>query len=126
QGAALQTGIDYAKMLEADIVVTFDADGQHSAADVKTLVEPLLKNEVDIVLGSRFLTTNTDIPFPRKIVLQVARWVNFLFTGILLTDAHNGLRALGKRGLEKITITENRMAHASEILFEIKKQNLKF
>jgi hypothetical protein len=53
-----------------------------------------------------------------------ARIINFLFTGIMLSDAHNGLRAINRTALEKIIITENRMAHATEILFEIKKHGL--
>jgi glycosyltransferase involved in cell wall biosynthesis len=126
QGAALQTGIEYAKKNGADVVVTFDADGQHDATDLDTLLNPVVNEKADIALGSRFLRKDQFIPFRKKIVLGVARWIHFLFTGILLTDAHNGLRAFGAAALEKISITENRMAHASEILFEIKKHKLKY
>jgi glycosyltransferase involved in cell wall biosynthesis len=126
QGAALQTGFDYCKKLNINLVVTFDGDGQHDVNDLPALLEPLLNNEADICLGSRFLTVNNSIPRIRTIILKQARLVNFIFTGMLLSDAHNGLRALNKIALHKINITENRMAHASEILFEIRKHNLRF
>jgi glycosyltransferase involved in cell wall biosynthesis len=127
QGAALQTGFNYAKNTGADVVVTFDADGQHEVGDLPSLILPILNNEADIVLGSRFLfKTRKGIPFTKQLVLLIARLINFLFTGLLLSDAHNGLRAFSRKAIEKIKITENRMAHASEILFEIKKHKLQF
>jgi len=127
QGAALQTGFDFAKKLNPDLVISFDADGQHDVTCIPSLIEPLLNNEADVALGSRFLSTEkTNMPFTKKILLQIARGVNYLFSGLLLSDAHNGLRAFNRVALDKITITENRMAHASEIIFEIKKHGLRF
>lgn len=126
QGAALQTGFQFAKIMKADAVVTFDADGQHIPDDLDDLLTPVLSNQADVALGSRFLKKKKNIPAGKMLVLHIARWINFLFTGILLTDAHNGLRAFNKTAIEKIRITENRMAHASEILFEIKKHRLRF
>ncbi len=127
QGAALQTGFLYATKLQPDIVITFDADGQHNVQDLPTLIAPIVQQEADIVLGSRFLpASKTAIPFSKKLVLQLARFINLLFSGVLLTDAHNGLRALNQQALLQITITENRMAHASEILFEIQKHRLRY
>lgn len=127
QGAALQTGFDYAKKKHADAVITFDADGQHSATDVDALLFPLIKNQTDVALGSRFLPgQQSRLPAHKKLVLHSARFINFLFTGLLLSDAHNGLRAFNKKALDKIHLTENKMAHASEILFEIKKHKLRF
>ncbi len=127
QGAALQTGFDFAKKLNPDIIITMDADGQHHSSSVSSMIEPLLTNEVDIVLGSRFLSSGeTSVPIMKKLVLHTARIINYIFSGLLLSDAHNGLRAFNAIALKKITITENRMAHASEILFEIKKHKLRF
>jgi len=126
QGAALQTGLNFAKMQVAQIVVTFDADGQHSAGDINRLIAPLLDHTADIVIGSRFLDIeNESMPLVRKMILQSARFVNLLFSGILLSDAHNGLRAMNQKAINAIQISENRMAHASEILLEIKSHHLK-
>ncbi len=127
QGAAIQTGLTYARKLHADIAITFDADGQHNEEDIHSLLAPIINNEADVVLGSRFLLNSTTaIPLTKKFILQVARIINFLFSGVLLTDAHNGLRALNRMALEKINLTENRMAHASEFLFEIKNHKLRY
>ena len=57
QGAALQTGMDYALRHGAEIAVHFDADGQHPAVAIPCLVEPILRGDADIVLGSRFLAS---------------------------------------------------------------------
>jgi len=127
QGAALQTGIAYARKTNAEYIITFDADGQHVASDLPALLQPLLHNEADIVLGSRFMAGHCNkVPFLKKGILHTARFIHYLFTGILLSDAHNGIRALNKTALEKISLTENRMAHASEILFLIKKHRLRY
>jgi polyprenyl-phospho-N-acetylgalactosaminyl synthase len=126
QGAALQTGIDFALEQGAEIIVTFDADGQHMATDIALLVSTLQQEEHDVVLGSRFLGDDSSVPTRRKFVLQAARFVNFFFTGLFLSDAHNGLRALTAEAAKKIRINEQRMAHATEILSEIKKHNLRY
>jgi glycosyltransferase involved in cell wall biosynthesis len=127
QGAALQTGLTYARKLNTDIVITFDADGQHNEEDIKSLIAPIITNVADVVLGSRFLPDNVSrVPLTKRFILQFARIINFLFSGVLLTDAHNGLRALNRTALAKINLTENRMAHASEFLFEIKKHKLRW
>ncbi len=125
QGAALQTGFAQALADGADMVVCFDADGQHDPADIKALVEPIIAAQADITSGSRFMgLEETSMPAMKIMLLKTARMINFLFTGMMLSDAHNGLRAINKKALEKIRITENRMAHATEILFEIKKHKL--
>lgn len=127
QGAALQTGTEFALEKNAEYIVHFDADGQHQSGDINPLLQPLLTNEADISFGSRFLTaTDQTIPPFRKIVISVARFINYLFTGILLSDAHNGMRALTKKAASSIIIRENRMSHASEILFAVKKNKLRF
>ena len=127
QGAALQTGIEFALSKGAEHIVTFDADGQHMASDVEKLLQELKNNTVDIVMGSRFLAeASHNMPRARKIMIKVARYINFFFTGLLLTDAHNGLRAFNKKAASAICITENRMAHATEILSIIKKKKLRY
>jgi len=125
QGAALQTGIEFALSRQPSYIVTFDADGQHNANDIEKMLLKLFEAKADIALGSRFIKNNP-IPLKRKILLQAGRYINYLFTRLLLTDAHNGLRAMTKETAEKIRIRENRMAHATEILSLIQKEKLKY
>ncbi|MBI4359717.1 MAG: glycosyltransferase family 2 protein [Candidatus Jacksonbacteria bacterium] len=126
QGAALQTGIASALRRGADIIVTFDADGQHDPDDIERLIEPILQKRAEVVLGARFLMPNARIPFTRLIVLRLALIHQWFFTGLRVTDTHCGLRAFSRKAAEKITITQDRMAHASEILEEIARHGLSF
>lgn len=126
QGAALQTGIKFALEKNAKYIITFDADGQHRVSDISLLIDTLINSNADIVLGSRFLLSNNNIPIKRKLLLHVGRYFNFIATGVMLTDAHNGLRAIKNHAANKICIRQNRMAHATEFLSQIKKHNLKF
>jgi len=124
QGAALQTGIDYSLRAGAKVIVTFDADGQHCAKDVAKLVIPIIEGEADVVLGSRFLCQVEDIPVSRRLLLKCGILFTRLVSGMTLTDAHNGLRAFSRRFAEKLHISINRMAHASQIIDQIKQNNL--
>ena len=127
QGAALQTGIAFALSKNAEYIITFDADGQHDPADIEKLIEKMNASSSDIVFGSRFLKGAIhNMPLKRKVVLQTARFLNYIFTGILLSDAHNGLRAMNKKAGDSIQLKENRMAHATEILYQVKKNKLKY
>jgi hypothetical protein len=127
QGAALQTGISVALKRKGEYMVTFDADGQHDVNDIEGMLQKLKEGQFDIILGSRFLPgAGGNIRTVRKLLLKVACYLNYVFTGILLTDAHNGLRVMNRNAAERIHLKENRMAHATEILKEIKKHSLKF
>ncbi len=126
QGAALQTGIEFALARKAKFIVTYDADGQHQATDIDKLLGPLVTREADITLGSRFILNTSRIPAGKRIVLQIARFINFFFTGLLLTDAHNGLRAMTREAAVKIRFRQSGMAHATEIIGEIRKHRLRY
>ena len=119
QGAALQTGIEFALLRGAAFIVTFDADGQHRAADIGSLLDALTKYHVDFALGSRFLGTAMNMPRSRRLLLRAATWFTRATTGLRVTDSHNGLRAMTSRGASRIRLRQNRMAHASEILHQI-------
>lgn len=125
QGAALQTGIDFALQQGAAILVTFDADGQHSPDDIDALVEPVRKGEVDVALGSRFLGQAVAMPRSRWLVLKLGILFTRLTSGVKVTDTHNGLRALSRHGAQKIRISHDRMAHASEIVDQIRLHGLR-
>lgn len=126
QGAALQTGIDCALLWGAEYLVTFDADGQHEVGDIERMLVALNASGADFALGSRFLENVSDIPRARKILLRAAILFTRLTTGLKVTDAHNGLRALTRRGASSIRLRQNRMAHASEILHQIARSDLRY
>lgn len=126
QGAALQTGIDFSLRAGAEVIVTFDADGQHSASDIARLVHALSARKADFALGSRFLGNSSDVPVFRRILLRAVVAFTRLTTGLRLTDAHNGLRAMTRRGAKAIRLRQNRMAHASEILSQIADSGLAY
>ncbi|MBI2436510.1 MAG: glycosyltransferase family 2 protein [Candidatus Magasanikbacteria bacterium] len=126
QGAALETGHVYARERGAEFILHFDGDGQLSVEDISPAFEQLKTSGADIILGSRFLDTRSQVPwFKRTVLLPVGVLINKFFTGLKLTDAHNGFRILNARALDKIRITQDRMAHATEIISLIKKYNLK-
>ncbi|QIK63009.1 glycosyltransferase family 2 protein [Leucobacter viscericola] len=127
QGAALQTGLDFAAAQEgAEYFVTFDSDGQHRTEDAERMVARLRSEPLDIVVGSRFLDGRTKPGLMKRIVLRAAVWFERLSTGVKLTDAHNGLRALNRVAVTKIQIRQNRMAHASEIVAQIGRRHLRY
>ncbi|HEX2606690.1 MAG TPA: glycosyltransferase family 2 protein [Flavisolibacter sp.] len=127
QGAALQTGFEYARQLQARYVVTFDADGQHTPDSIEKLLEPILKGSADIVLGSRFLPgASHNAPMFRRLLFRLAHLVNAMLVRLPVSDSHNGLRALNAKALASICLTENRMAHATEILLQIKSNRLRY
>ncbi|WP_315853399.1 glycosyltransferase family 2 protein [Bremerella alba] len=127
QGAALQTGIDFAVGHGADIVVTFDADGQHDVHDIERLVEPIVAKRAEVALGSRFLGNDAvNMPTSRWFILKLGVLFTRVCSRIKVTDTHNGLRALSRSSATKLRITQNRMAHASEILDQIQYLGLKF
>ena len=119
QGAALQTGIEFALEQGAETIVTFDADGQHRVADIPALCEALATNQADFALGSRVLGASLNAPVSRRILLKLATWFTRLSTRMRVTDTHSGLRAMTKRGAKALKLRQNRMAHASEIVNQL-------
>jgi len=127
QGAALQTGLDYALTdPKAEYFVTFDSDGQHQIEDAVKMLEVLKKGNYDIALGSRFLGRAENMPFTKKVVLKAAVALSNLTTGIHLTDAHNGLRVFNRAFSESMEITIPHMAHATEITHRIAEEHYKY
>ena len=120
QGAALQTGIRYVlERTDARYLITFDADGQHSVADAVAMVAAARRENLAIVLGSRFLKGPSPVGWLKRLVLATAAVVASRTTGMHLTDAHNGLRLLRRDAAEQLNLRQNRMAHASEIIRQL-------
>jgi glycosyltransferase involved in cell wall biosynthesis len=126
QGAALQTGIEFAVNHGAEIVVTFDGDGQHHASDLPNLIEPIQRGECEVVLGSRFRGAAPGIPWMRRTLLKIAVVGTRLTTRLCVTDTHNGLRAMTADAASQLVLFEDGMAHASELLSKLASSNLRW
>lgn len=122
QGAALQTGIEFARQFnKIHYFATFDSDGQHKTSDLNKMVKEAKKNQYDIILGSRFLGTTIGLTKSKKAILKLAIWFTNVTSGLKLTDTHNGLRVFNRKMADEIQITMSDMSHASEILEIISK-----
>jgi len=118
QGAAIQTGVSYARRQPgAAVFATFDADGQHRLKDVVSMLERLSRGDVDIVIGTRFAgSTVTHTPPLKRLILRSAAWLSPSSRRLGLTDAHNGLRVFDRTVADQLNLTMNGMSHASEFV----------
>src|SRR4030095_12173519 len=107
QGAGLQTGIEFALIEGADVIATFDADGQHRAADIAVLIDALARQGADFALGSRFLGTSLNQPLSRRMLLKAATLFTRLTTGLRVTDTQNGLPRWPLRGGDAVNLRQN-------------------
>jgi glycosyltransferase involved in cell wall biosynthesis len=119
QGAAIQTGVEYARCQPgAAVFATFDADGQHRVKDVIRMIDKLSAEKVDLVVGTRFADPGVvnRTPLPKRIVLRAAAWLSPRSRALGLTDAHNGLRVFNKTVADGLDVTMSGMSHASEFI----------
>lgn len=127
QGAAIQTGIEYALQYDdAKYFVTIDSDGQHSIEEAQEMLNYLKKNNLDIVLGSRFKGQAKNISLTKKIFLWTAAKFTRLTTRVNISDAHNGLRVFNRNFAENLNIQLHDFSHASEIIHRIGEGNYKY
>ena len=124
KGAATQTGIDAAKLLNADIIVTMDSDGQHNPKDIKKLIQPILNDKADVVIGSRMLNTK-GMPKSRIIMNKIANIVTYIFFGILVSDSQSGFRAYNRKAYTSVYTYMDRYEFESEMLGQIKNAKLR-
>ena len=122
-GAATKTGLEYAKN-RTDIIITFDADGQHHPDDIKRVINPIIKKNADLVIGSRFIKRQR-IPLDRLLLNWLANLATFFLFGIFSTDTQSGFKAFSQKALRTIDIKSDRMEFSSEILLEAKRNNLR-
>jgi glycosyltransferase involved in cell wall biosynthesis len=127
QGAALETGVEYALANGAQYIVHFDADGQHPKEAIEGFLEPLRRNECDIVTGSRFLDPRDQLLIPpaRRLLLRLAVIVSGFLTHSWLTDAHNGFRVMTAQAARRIPMKENGFAHATELIDLVHRSGLR-
>jgi glycosyltransferase involved in cell wall biosynthesis len=120
QGAAIQTGVEYARSRPgAQVFATFDADGQHRVSDVLTMIDRLTAEAADIVIGTRFGAGVSRPPLLKRVVLQTAAWLSPRGRRLGLTDTNNGLRVFNKTVADRLDITMNGMSHATEFIMLI-------
>jgi len=123
-GGALGTGIEAALRIGADVVVTFDADGQHSPDDIGRLIEPIRAGRTDVVIGSRMLDPR-GMPWTRQIANRIANLVTWVLLAARTTDSQSGLRAFSREAAKRIRITAGRYEVSSQICGEVKRLQLR-
>lgn len=129
-GAAIQSCFDYARGIDADVMTILDGDGQHDADQLYDVMKPVIENNVDISIGSRFLDENSnDVPLYRRFGI----WVLTRFTNAGSNESHHkvadgqsGFRAYSKKAIQKILPKDTQMGASAEILMQARKQNLMF
>lgn len=106
-GVATRKGLKVAQELSSDIIVTIDGDGQHNPCDIPYLIKPILDNDADVVLGSRFINQGVVMPAYRRFGIKVITLCCNLCSNNWITDAQCGLRAFSKFALNAFNIEEN-------------------
>ena len=124
-GAAIRTIFEKSAEIGSDILVTFDADGQHRVEDVSRVLRPLENSEADIVIGSRFLGKQSNVPNYRKLGIKVITQVTNSSIKTKLTDSQSGFRAYSKHVLSKISLSEIGMGISTEILIKASSEGLR-
>lgn len=125
KGGATKTGIEAAKLLGADIIVTIDGDGQHDPKDIESMLTPILSNEADVVLGTRLLNP-AGMPWYKIIANKVGNFFTWLLFGLWVTDSQSGFRAYSRHAAEVINTRSDRYEYDSEVIREIYIYKLKF
>lgn len=124
-GAAIKSIFLKSQEINADVLITFDADGQHRIEDINKVLEPIKDNTADVVIGSRFLNNKQKIPKYRKVGIKAITELTNIVGGTKITDSQSGFRAYNKKILEKINPTESGMGISTEILIKIQKSGLR-
>ena len=122
-GAAIRSIFLKSRELEIDILVTFDADGQHRIEDIDSMIKPIQEDKAEIVIGSRFIQNNSEIPKYRKVGIKTITGLTNVATGLNVSDAQSGFRSYNKKVLENINPSDFGMGISTEILIKAKKMN---
>ncbi len=125
KGIALKSLFNKSKSLKANIIITLDGDGQHNPNQIPQLIDPILKNEFDVVIGSRFIGQKSDIPRYRKVGLKILDTITNHASKQVFSDTQSGFRAYSKKAISKINIKENGIGVDSEILIQISNHKFK-
>jgi glycosyltransferase involved in cell wall biosynthesis len=125
KGAATKTGIEAAKLLGAEIVVTLDGDGQHNPEDIEKLIAPIVKRKAAVVLGTR-LKNPKGMPWYKIAHNLVGNAIVWYLYGLWVSDSQSGFRAYSRKAIHMIDTKTDRYEYDSEVIREIRKHRLKF
>ncbi len=123
-GAAIISLFEEAKKQNAEIMITLDGDGQHNPEQIPTLVSALTENNVDVVIGSRFLDKNTNSPSYRKTGIKIITSASNFGTNFKVSDSQSGFRVYSKNAIDAIHPTEEGMSVSTEILLKASNKGL--
>jgi len=125
-GAAIRSIFLKAKELDGDILVTFDADGQHRIEDIENVTTPIINQEAELVVGSRFLDdSEKEVPQYRKVGIKVITKITNASIKEKLTDSQSGFRAYSKKVVDELNPSELGMGISTEILIKASSKNFK-
>jgi len=125
-GAAIRSIFLKSKDLDGDILVTFDADGQHRTEDINSVIDPIINGESDLVIGSRFLDeSEKDVPKYRKAGINLITKITNATIKKQLTDSQSGFRAYSKKVLNELNLSELGMGISTEILIKASAKNFR-
>ena len=124
-GGAIRSIFQMASEINSDVLVTFDADGQHRIEDINKVLQPIKDEQSDIVIGSRFLNDSNEVPGYRKIGIKIITQVTNASIKKHFTDSQSGFRAYKKQVLENIVLTEQGMGISTEILIKASQKDFR-
>ena len=124
-GAAIRSIFQRAKEMNCDILVTFDTDGQHRIEDISKVIKPILNKEVDIVIGSRFLNNNDEVPTYREIGIKAITKLSNVSTDLNLSDSQSGFRCYNKKAIDELNPSDFGMGVSTELLIKASQKKLK-
>lgn len=124
-GASLGTGIRAARLLDADVIVTLDADGQMRADEIPLFVKKI-EEGFDAIIGSRMIEFKGNMPLLRRLYQRVGNLLTYMLFGLWVTDSQSGFRGFSAAGADKLEIRTDRMEVSSEIISEIRRKQLKW
>jgi len=125
-GAAIRSIFLKSRDLDGDILVTFDADGQHRIEDIDKVINPIINGESDLVIGSRFLDEGEkEVPQYRKVGIKIITKITNATIKKQLTDSQSGFRAYSKKILNELNPSELGMGISTEILIKASTKNFR-
>ena len=125
KGVALNVGLENAREYDPDAIVIIDADGQHLPNELLQVVEPILRNEADIAIGSRYIIDASKIPSERRFGHKVLNYLTWMFSGIKVSDSQNGYRAFSPKAYKQLHFGSKGFTVESEMQFLASKYNLR-